>query len=193
MNTPVSESLALRSLAARLEGQQARLPSSTRLPNRLADAALVSQSITELGLLIAEMGQAIHTRIAVEPAPEHVLRTAWTYGQVVDRMGQAASALGAVTDQLATITHIAPLRGRPDADQALETANQVIEEAVATAHSEFAEAGQAVRTTVRIIDTQHTRAQAARARSAGAPAPAAPPAGAVAAAPPPAPTAARSR
>ncbi|MET8539899.1 hypothetical protein ABZW03_04475 [Kitasatospora sp. NPDC004799] len=167
MTTPVSESLALQSLAARLEGQQARLPSSTRLPNRLADAASVSQSVTELGLLIAEMGQAIHTRIALEPAPEHMLRTAWTYGEVVDRIGQAASALGAVTDQLATITHIAPLRGRPDADQALATANQVIEEAVATAHSEFAEARRSIRTAVSIIDAQQARVEAARARSTG--------------------------
>ncbi|MET8626624.1 hypothetical protein ABZW30_23175 [Kitasatospora sp. NPDC004669] len=56
MNTPVRESLALQSLAARLEGQQARLPSSTRLPNRLTDAASMNQNITKLGLLIAEMG-----------------------------------------------------------------------------------------------------------------------------------------
>ncbi|MFE4972860.1 hypothetical protein ACFRAR_12180 [Kitasatospora sp. NPDC056651] len=49
----------MQSLAARLEAQEAQeasLPSSTQLPNRLTDAALASRSLTELGHLIAEMG-----------------------------------------------------------------------------------------------------------------------------------------
>ncbi|MFJ6381383.1 hypothetical protein ACIQI7_15490 [Kitasatospora sp. NPDC092039] len=166
MNTPVSESLALQSLALRLEAQEAKLPAVTSLPTRLADASSVGRQITELGHLIAEMGQAIEARAAVEPLPEHVLRTAWTYGGVADRMGQTVSALGAATDQLATLTHLGPLRGRRDVDQALATAGQVIEEAVSTAHSELAEAGRSIRTTVAIIDAQRARFEAARARSA---------------------------
>ncbi|MFF2618961.1 hypothetical protein [Kitasatospora sp. NPDC058046] len=168
MNTPVSESLALQSLALRLEAQEAKLPVVTSPPARLAEASSVGRQITELGHLIAEIGQAIEARVAVEPVPEHVLRTAWTYGEVADRMGQTVSALGAATDQLATAAHLGPLRGRRDVDQALATAGQVIEEAVTTAHSELAEARRSIRTSVSIIDAQQTRVEAARARSTGA-------------------------
>ncbi|MFF4927083.1 hypothetical protein ACFY4B_41535 [Kitasatospora sp. NPDC001261] len=93
MNTPVSESLALQSLALRVEAQEAKLPAVTSPPARLAEASSVGRQITELGHLIAEIGQAIEARVAVEPVPEHVLRTAWTYGKVADRIGQTVSAL----------------------------------------------------------------------------------------------------
>ncbi|MFG2919061.1 hypothetical protein ACGF0D_40055 [Kitasatospora sp. NPDC048298] len=168
MNTPASESLALQSLALRLEAQGAKLPAVTSLPTHLVEASSVGRQITELGHLIAEMGQAIEARAAAEPVPEHVLRTAWTYSEVADRMGQTVSALGAVTDQLATVARLGPLRGRRDVDQALAAAGQVIREAVSTAHSELAEAGRSIRTTVSIIDAQQARVEAARARSATA-------------------------
>ncbi|MFD8783797.1 hypothetical protein [Kitasatospora sp. NPDC059599] len=168
MNTPASESLALQSLALRLEAQDAKLPAMTSLPTRLAEATAVGRQITELGHLITEMGQAIEARVAVDPVPEHVLRAAWTYGEVADRTGQTVSALGALTDQLATLSHLGPLRGRPDVDQALATASQVIDEAVSTAHSELTKAGRSILTTVSIIDTQQARVEAARAHSTGA-------------------------
>ncbi|MEV6976924.1 hypothetical protein [Kitasatospora sp. NPDC093806] len=169
MNTPLAESQALDTLAARLVEHRAKLPSAA-IPFELPEPQTTGRQLGELGHLIAETSADFQQRLSAEPPSECGIRAAWAYADVSDRLGQVVSARGAVTGQIAFFAHTHELRDKPDIAAARKTALRVLDLAVSNAQEELDEAVGRLRSESSMITrlAECARLEAAFSRTAPA-------------------------
>jgi hypothetical protein len=176
-NSPLSDALALRATASAFDAQRGKLPVPAD-PHRSPDAVAVARQISELGKLIAELGDEVLLRAADQVQAPHTARVITNFAAAVEPAGEAASALGAVAHQLAFLNQTESLRDQPDARNAREAAVRVMEEALATADAALHDGANSLHSASATVSPPSVRLQAARSRSATiAPAPGPPPPG----------------
>ncbi|MFD4944620.1 hypothetical protein ACFWNT_19320 [Streptomyces sp. NPDC058409] len=183
-NTPISDALALRATASAFDAQRGKLPVPGD-PHRSPDSVGVARQISELGNLIADLGDDVLFRAADRDQEAHTARVITSFAAAVGPAGEAASALGAVAHQLSFLDQTEHLRDQPDAQDAREAAARVTEDALNMANTALREAADSLHAASATVLPPSVRLQAARSRSTtAAPAPASPPATAPAAAAP---------
>ncbi|MER7750903.1 hypothetical protein [Kitasatospora sp. NPDC097643] len=169
MNSPISEALLLHATATAIDAQREKLP-QVSAPFRLPDPIGVARQTTELGGLIAELGDEYLFRADASAPQEHTTHAAEAFANAIGSVAQAASALGTVAQQLAFVARTANRRGEPGYEDAHTDAGQMIELAVETACDDLAEAAQILRTAASAVSPPPTvqLQRAALARSPGA-------------------------
>ncbi|MET8412053.1 hypothetical protein ABZV34_28790 [Streptomyces sp. NPDC005195] len=174
-NTPISDALALRATASAFDAQRGKLPVPGD-PHRSPDAVAVARQISELGKLITDLGDEVLFRAAGQDQAPHTARVITNFAAAVEPAGEAASALGGVAHQLAFLNQTERLRDQPDARDAREAAERVMEKALATADSALHDAANSLHSASSTVPAPSVRLQAARSRSTTAmPAPGPPP------------------
>ncbi|MFG3289815.1 hypothetical protein ACGF3G_13565 [Streptomyces sp. NPDC048179] len=164
-NTPISDALALRATASAFDAQRGKLPVPGD-PHRSPDAVAVARQISELGKLIADLGDEVLFRAADQDLAPHSARVITNFAAAVEPAGEAASALGAVAHQLAFLNQTENLRDQPDARDAREAAARVMEEALATADAALHDGSNSLHSASAAIAPPSVRLQTARSRSA---------------------------
>ncbi|WP_033819833.1 hypothetical protein [Kitasatospora sp. MBT63] len=169
MNSPISEALLLHATATVIDAQREKLP-QVSAPFRLPDPIGVARQTTELGGLIAELGDEYLFRADASAPQEHTTHAAEAFANTIGSVAQAASALGTVAQQLAFVARTAGKRGEPGYEDAHTDAGQLIELAVETARDDLAEAAQTLRTAASAVSPPPAVKvqRAALARSPGA-------------------------
>ncbi|WP_327748053.1 hypothetical protein [Streptomyces europaeiscabiei] len=163
-NTPISDALALRATASTFDAQRGKLPVPGD-PRRSPDAVAVARQISELGKLIANLGDEVLFRAAGQDQAPHTARVITSFAAAVEPAGEAASALGAVAHQLAFLNQTESLRDQPDARDAREAAVRVMEDALATADAALRDGANSLHAASATVSPPSVRLQAARSRS----------------------------
>ncbi|MFM9706532.1 hypothetical protein [Streptomyces galilaeus] len=90
-NTPISDALALRATASAFDAQRGKLPVPGD-PHRSPDAVAVALQISELGKLIADLGDEVLFRAAGQDQAPRTARVITSFAAAVEPAGEAASA-----------------------------------------------------------------------------------------------------
>ncbi|WP_369392809.1 hypothetical protein AB5J72_38450 [Streptomyces sp. CG1] len=171
-NTPISDTLALRATASAFDAQRGKLP-VPGVPHRSPDSVAVARQISELGQMINGLGDEVLFRAADQNREAHTVRVITSFAAAVRPAGEAASALGAVADQLSFLNQTERLRDQTDARDAREAAARVMEDALGTADTALRAAADSLHAASATVWPPPVRLQAARSRSTtAAPSPA---------------------
>ncbi|MGW4031682.1 hypothetical protein ACWEFL_20625 [Streptomyces sp. NPDC004838] len=178
LDTPLSDALALRATASAFDSHRGKLP----VPgdhHRSPEAIAVSRQISELGALIAKLGDEVLSLVTGRERTPHTTRVIAEFAAAVQPAGEAASALGTVAHQLAFLARTDHVRDQPDARDAREAAVQIVAESLQTADAALYDAANSLyAASVTISPPLVERLQAARSRSTTpVPAPGPPPPG----------------
>ncbi|MCX5314761.1 hypothetical protein [Streptomyces sp. NBC_00154] len=127
-STPSSDIRAMRATASAFDAQRGKLP----VPgghHRSPDIVAVARQVSELGELITDLGNEVLFRAAAQDHEVHTARVITSFASAVRPVGEAASALGAVTHQLSFLEQTEHLRDQSDARDAREVAVRVMDDA----------------------------------------------------------------
>ncbi|MER5972252.1 hypothetical protein ABT112_21350 [Streptomyces sp. NPDC002055] len=179
-NTPLADARALRATASAFDAQRDKLPVPGP-PRRAPDSVVVARQISELGEMMTDLGHEVLFRAVSQDRDAHTARVIASFAAAVGPVGEAASALGSVANQLSLLDQTEHLRDRPDVREAREVAALVIGNALGMADRALRDAADALHAASATVAPPSMWFQAARSRSttaAPSPTPALPPAAA---------------
>ncbi|WP_143686997.1 hypothetical protein [Streptomyces sp. TLI_171] len=143
-------------MAELIDDKRAKLPAGGG-PFVLPEPVEVGRQIAGLGRVVAELGDEYLFR-AAEPTPQgYTVLAAEAFASAGSSVAQAASALGAVAQQLAFIARTANMHDEPRYQEARALAYGTAEYAVETARDDLAEATQILRAAAAEISLPQVR------------------------------------
>ncbi|GLW58003.1 hypothetical protein [Kitasatospora phosalacinea] len=144
MKSPRSEASALRAVAELIDDKRAKLPAGGS-PFVLPKPVEVGRQVVGLGRVVAELGDEYLFRAAESAPQQYTVLAAEAFASASGSVAQAASALGAVAQQLAFIARTANMHDEPRHKEARTLAYGTAEYAVETARDDLADAARVLR------------------------------------------------